>query len=66
MESHTLFNKQSNVAMNKANNPSLKYYLGHFIIVDDSIQPIQPALLQRVLKTFELRIQSRQTENSIS
>ena len=46
MESHTLFNKQSNAAMNKANNPSLKYYLGHFIIVDDSIQPIQPALLQ--------------------
>ena len=49
MESHTLFNKQSNVAMNKVNNPSLKYYLGHFIIVDDSIQPIQPALLQHAL-----------------
>ena len=52
MESHTLFNKQSNVAMNKVNNPSLKYYLGHFIIVDDSIQPIQPALLQQALNNF--------------
>ena len=38
--------------MNKANNPSLKYYLGHFIIVDDSIQPIQPALLQHALNNF--------------
>ena len=52
MESHTLFNKQSNVAMNKVNNPSLEYYLGHFIIVNDSIQPIQTALLQHALIKF--------------
>ena len=52
MESHTLFNKQSNVAMNKVNNPSLKYYLGHSITVDDSVQPTQPSLLQHALKKF--------------